>query len=123
VFHKGDYVRMKLSPNTRMGTVEDMEHLLRPTAARGYQLKHDPRRVTWISSRKGCTVEVSMSVHDNCGERRCSVRSALEGIQHLFVPFATGVSELEDHATAGAIQHRAIVHIATCRGRAVDAHW
>jgi hypothetical protein len=22
VFHKGDYVRMKLSPNTRMGTVE-----------------------------------------------------------------------------------------------------
>jgi hypothetical protein len=23
VFHKGDYVRMKLSPNTRMGTVED----------------------------------------------------------------------------------------------------
>jgi len=28
VFHKGDYVRMKLSPNTRMGTVEDnkLEH-------------------------------------------------------------------------------------------------
>ena len=23
MFHKGDYVRMKLSPNTRMGTVED----------------------------------------------------------------------------------------------------
>jgi hypothetical protein len=23
VFHKGDYVRMKLSPHTRMGTVED----------------------------------------------------------------------------------------------------
>jgi hypothetical protein len=23
VFHKGDYVRMKLSPNTRMGTVEE----------------------------------------------------------------------------------------------------
>ena len=23
MFHKGDYVRVKLSPNTRMGTVED----------------------------------------------------------------------------------------------------
>jgi hypothetical protein len=61
-----------------------------------------------------------MTVHNNGGERRCSVGSALEGIQHLFVPFAVGGCELEDYATAGAIPHLAVVLIATCRGRPVE---
>jgi hypothetical protein len=40
VFHKGDYVRMKLSPNTRMGTIEDSKF------ERGhveYLFRSDPR--------------------------------------------------------------------------------
>jgi hypothetical protein len=40
VFHKGDYVRMKLSPHTRMGTVEDNKLERRYVQ---YLFRSDPR--------------------------------------------------------------------------------